>query len=106
MEMDVILQLIETDEKTREAIQKQYAKRAELKQAVEEEKKKLSDDAWADVKNKVEQTKKELAQEVAKNQEENKALYEKNVQRLTEMYNANKEQWKKELVTRIISVES
>ena len=41
MEMDAILQLIETDEKTREAIQKQYAKRAELKQAVEEEKKKL-----------------------------------------------------------------
>ena len=76
MEMDAILQLIETDEKTREAIQKQYAKRAEPKQ------------------------------EVAKNQEENKALYEKNVQRLTEMYNANKEQWKKELVTRIISVES
>ena len=31
MEMDAILQLIETDEKTREAIQKQYAKRAELK---------------------------------------------------------------------------
>ena len=106
MEMDAILQLIETDEKTREAIQKECAKRAELKQAVEEEKKKLSDDAWADAKSKVEQTKKELAQEVAKNQEENKALYEKNFQRLTEMYNANKEQWKKELVTRIISVES
>ena len=106
MEMDAILQLIETDEKTREAIQKECAKRAELKQAVEEEKKKLSDDAWADAKSKVEQTKKELAQEVAKNQEENKALYEQNVQRLTEMYNANKEQWKIELVTRIISVES
>ena len=45
MEMDAILQLIETDEKTREAIQKECAKRAELKQAVEEEKKKLSDDA-------------------------------------------------------------
>ena len=74
------------------------------KEGREEEKKKLSDDAWAEVKSKVEQTKKELAQEVAKNQEENKALYEKNVQRLTEMYNANKEQWKKELVTRIISV--
>ena len=37
MEMDAILQLIETDEKTRKAIQKQYAKRAELNQAVEEE---------------------------------------------------------------------
>ena len=56
MEMDAILQLIETDEKTREAIQKQYAKRAELKQAVEEEKKKISEDACADVKSKVEQT--------------------------------------------------
>ena len=39
MEMDAILQLIETDEKTREEIQVLYAKRKQIKQSVEEEKK-------------------------------------------------------------------
>ena len=43
MEMDAILQLIETDEKTREEIQTLYAKRKQIKQSVEEEKKKISD---------------------------------------------------------------
>jgi rubrerythrin len=105
MEMDAILQLIDTDEKTREAIETQYAKRTQLKQAVEDEKKKISDDLWAEVRSKVEETKKELNAKVEEDQKENQSMYEKNVKRLTDMYNANKEAWKKDLVSRIISVE-
>ncbi len=103
--MSAILQLIETDEKTRLAIQEQYAKRTQLKQAVEDEKKKISDDLWAEVRSKVEETKKELNAQVEADQKENESVYEKNVKRLTDMYNTNKETWKKDLVSRIISVE-
>ena len=106
MEMDAILQLIDTDEKTRAAIQKQYQKRNELKQAVEEEKKKISDEAWAEVRKKVEETKKELDVKIECDQKENQAFYEKNVKRLTEMYNENKNKWKDELVKRIISCDA
>lgn len=104
--MDAILQLIETDEKTRDAIQKQYQKRNELKQAVEEEKKRISDEAWAEVRAKVAETKKELDAKIEADQKENQAVYEKNVKRLTDMYNANKEKWRDELVKRIISCEA
>lgn len=103
MEMDAILKLIETDEKTRERIQDEYQKRDDLKQAVEQEKKKLSDEAWADVKKKVEDTKNELNAKVESDQKENEALYQTSVKRITDMYNANKDTWCKTLVERIVT---
>ncbi len=106
MEMDAILQLIETDEKTREEIQVLYAKRKQIKQSVEEEKKKISDEMWAEVHSKVDETKKELDAKIEIDQKENQSVYEKNVQRLTEMFNANKDAWKKELVDRVIKVDA
>lgn len=105
MEMDAILRLIDTDEKTRAAIQAQYQKRSMLKQAVEEEKKKLSDEAWAQVHQKVEQTKKELDAKIEADQKENVRIYEENVKRLNDMYQKNKETWKQDLVNRIIGLE-
>lgn len=106
MEMDAILQLIETDEKTREEIQTLYAKRKQIKQSVEEEKKKISDGMWAEVHSKVDETKKELDAKIEIDQKENQSVYEKNVKRLTEMFNANKDVWKKELVDRVIKVDA
>ncbi len=105
MEMDAILQLIETDEKTRDEIQAQYAKRKQIKQSVEEEKKKISDEMWAEVHSKVDATKKELDAKIEIDQKENQNVYEKNVKRLTEMFNANKDAWKKELVDRVIKMD-
>lgn len=103
MEMDAILKLIETDEKTRARIQEQYQKRDDLKQAVEDEKKKLSDEAWADVKKKVEDTKKELDAKIESDQKENETVYQTSVKRITDMYNANKDTWCKTLVERIVN---
>lgn len=103
MEMDAILKLIETDEKTRARIQEQYQKRDDLKQAVEDEKKKLSDEAWADVKKKVEDTKKELDAKIESDQKENETVYQTSVKRITDMYNANKDTWCKTLVDRIVN---
>lgn len=101
MEMDAILKLIETDEKTREKIQEQYQKRDDMKQAVEEEKKKISDEAWAEVKKKVEDTKKELDAKIQMDQQANEEYYSASVKRITDMYNANKDTWCKTLVERI-----
>ena len=47
MEIDAIQKLIDTDEKVRKEIKDVYDRRAQLKQAIVDEKKKMSDDAWA-----------------------------------------------------------
>ena len=44
MEIDAIMKLIETDEKVRQQVDNVYDQRQQLKQAIENEKKKLSDE--------------------------------------------------------------
>lgn len=105
MEVDAIMQLIETDEKTRDFIQKQYQLRNENKQAVEDEKKRISDEAWKEVHQKVEETKKELDARIEQDKKENECGYQKSVKRINEMYEANKDTWREELVKRILTVE-
>ena len=105
MEIDAIQKLIETDEKTRSRIQAQYQKRSDLKEAVESEKKKLSDEAWADAKKKVADRRQELNDRIASEEKANDAYYEKASKELKETFAKNKDKWCADLVKRITATE-
>lgn len=105
MEIDAIQKLIETDEKTRSRIQAQYQKRSELKEAVESEKKKLSDEAWAAAKKKVADRRQELNDRIAVEEKANDAYYDKASRQLKETFEKNKDAWCAELVKRITAAE-
>ena len=49
MKIEVIQDLIKMDEETRNKINNAHELKYKLKQAIEQEKKKLTDDAWANV---------------------------------------------------------
>ena len=49
MEIEAIQSLIETDENVRNQIQDIYNQRALLKKAIEDEKKKMSEETWKEV---------------------------------------------------------
>lgn len=105
MEIDAIQKLIETDEKTRSRIQTQYQKRSELKEAVETEKKKLSDEAWADAKKKVADRRQELNDRIATEEKANDAYYAKASAELKDTFEKNRERWCADLVKRITTTE-
>ena len=56
-------------------------------------KKKLTDDAWANVEAQVKSMREEIRTTHEKKQAEAKAMYEKESKRITDMFNANKERW-------------
>ena len=58
-----------------------------------QEKKKLTDDAWANVEAQVKSMREEIRTTHEKKQAEAKAMYEKESKRITDMFNANKERW-------------
>lgn len=103
MEIEAIQKLIDTDEKTRARIDAQYKKRFALKQAIEDEKKKLSDEAWAAVKKQVSDEKAKLDAKIAEEEKANEAYYAKASAQLQKMYDDNKDQWCKDLVQKVIT---
>lgn len=105
MELDAIQRLIETDEETRKRVEDVHQKRNNLKQAIEEEKKKLSDQAWNEVKQKVTDTKKELDQKIEQDEKENATYFENASKLLQETYDKNKDTWKSDLVKRITTID-
>ena len=93
MEIEVIQDLIKMDEDTRNRINNAHELKYKLKQAIEQEKKKLTDEAWANVETQVKSMREEIRTTHEKKQAEAKAMYEKESTRITDMFNANKERW-------------
>ena len=93
MEIEVIQDLIKIDEETRNKINNAHELKYKLKQALDQEKKKLTDEAWASVETQVKSMREEIRTTHEKKQAEAKAMYEKESKRITEMFNAHKERW-------------
>lgn len=93
MEIEVIQDLIKMDEETRNKINNAHELKYKLKQAIDQEKKKLTDEAWANVETQVKSMREEIRTTHEKKQAEAKAMYEKESNRITDMFNANKERW-------------
>ena len=60
MEIEVIQDLIKMDEDTRNRINNAHELKYKLKQAIEQEKKKLTDEAWANVETQVKSMREEI----------------------------------------------
>ena len=93
MEIEVIQDLIKMDEETRNKINNAHELKYKLKQAIDQEKKKLTDEAWANVETQVKSMREEIRTTHEKKQAEAKAMYEKESKRIIDMFNANKERW-------------
>ncbi len=93
MEIEVIQDLIKMDEDTRNRINNAHELKYKLKQAIEQEKKKLTDEAWANVETQVKSMREEIRTTHEKKQAEAKVMYEKESKRITDMFYANKERW-------------
>jgi uncharacterized tellurite resistance protein B-like protein len=103
MEIDAIKKLIETDEKVRNQVDDAYNQRQQLKQAIENEKKKLSDEAWAAVNARVDETKHELDEKIKAEDEKNQAYYDKASSQLKQLYEQNRQKWRKMLYERVLA---
>ena len=68
-------------------------KKYKLKQAIDEEKKKLTDEAWSDVEKQVTSMREEIRMNHEKKQAETKVMYEKESKRMQDLFNANKDKW-------------
>ena len=101
MEIAAIKRLIEQDEKTREAVKKIHQEKFDLTQAIEQEKKELSDDAWKQVNAKVEQTRQQLNEQIAENDQKNREYYKAESDHLQSIYDSNAKQWRQEFVERL-----
>jgi hypothetical protein len=93
MEIEVIQDLIKMDEETRNKINNAHELKYKLKQAIDQEKKKLTDEAWANVETQVKSMREEIRTTHEKKQAEAKAMYEKESKRIIDTFNANKERW-------------
>lgn len=105
MEIDAILKLIETDEKVRKHIQDVHEQRRQLKLAIEEEKKKLSDEAWKEVHEKVAETQKQLDEKIKCDDAQNEKYYEAASKELQALYDSKCAEWRRELYKRVLSDE-
>ena len=103
MEIDAILKLIETDERVRKHIQDVHEERRQLKMAVEEEKKQISEEAWAAVHEQVAATQKELDEKIKRDDEQNDKYYEAASRELLALYDAKCNEWRKEIYNRVLS---
>ncbi len=102
MEIEAIQKLIATDEKVRQDIRNVYEERRQEKLAVEEEKKNLSDTAWAEVHETVEKTRAMLDAKIKKDDEQNQAYYAEASSHLQKQYDEKKAEWRKTLYLRVL----
>lgn len=103
MEIEAIQSLIETDEHVRQQIQDIYDERAQLKKAIEDERKKMSDEAWKEVNETVAKTKAELDKKIKDDDALNQEYYARASKQLQDMFDANKESWCNEVYDRIVN---
>lgn len=106
MELKAIEHLIETDEKTCERIRRQHAQRKQLKEDAEIIKKQMKEETEADTARIIAETKAELDEKIRKDSERNEAYFKAASAKMVEDYHSHRDEWVKELVTRITSVEA
>ena len=100
----VILDLIQTDQKTREAVEEAHRMKFELKRKIADTEKQLSEEAWKEVHQRVDAKKAELDYQISQVESENLKEYEQELKRLQAHYLKKKEEWKKELVRRCLEI--
>ena len=105
MEIEAIQDLISDDEETRKRIDELHEKRFRMKQEIEAEKKRLTEESRAAVNAQVEATRKELDEKIQKDEAASKAYFDRESEKLRSSFAGNKERWRKELVERILSEE-
>ncbi|HCV54683.1 MAG: hypothetical protein PUE98_00520 [Galactobacillus timonensis] len=105
MEIEAIQDLISDDEETRKRIDELHEKRFRMKQEIEAEKKRLTEESRAAVNAQVEATRKELDEKIQKDEAASKAYFDRESEKLRSSFAENKEKWRKELVDRILSGE-
>ena len=105
MEIEAIQDLINDDEETRKRIDELHEKRFRMKQEIEAEKKKLTEESRAAVNAQVEATRKELDEKSQKDEEASKAYFARESEKLRSSFAENKDRWRKELVERVLAGE-
>ena len=99
-----ILNLIQTDQKTREAVEEAHRMKFELKRKIADTEKQISEDAWKEVHQRVDAKKAELDYQISQVESENLKEYEQELKRLQAHYLEKKEEWRKELVRRCLEI--
>lgn len=99
-----ILELIQTDQKTRKEVEEAHRMKFELKRKIAEEEKKISDQAWADVHQKVAAKKAELDYQISQVESENQKEYEQALSQLEAQYAEKKDEWREEIVRRCLEI--
>lgn len=102
MEIEVIRKLIEVDKENRNRMETMHEQKFRLRQAIEDEKVKLSEMMWQDAQKKVDATKAELDREISMKEEKTEQFLQKEMDRLRKTFQLNQEHWVKELTNRII----
>ena len=77
-----ILNLIQTDQKTREAVEEAHRMKFELKRKIADTEKQISEDAWKEVHQRVDAKKAELDYQISQVESENLKEYEQELKRL------------------------
>lgn len=105
MEIEAIQELIQMDEDTRKKVDDIHARKFQIKQNTDQEKKELNDQAWKEVNAKVDATRKQLDEEIIKKEADTQAAFKKSSAVLTALYKENREKWIQELIDRALSFE-
>ena len=87
-----ILNLIQTDQKTREAVEEAHRMKFELKRKIADTEKQISEDAWKEVHQRVDAKKAELDYQISQVESENLKEYEQELKRLQAHYLEKKEE--------------
>lgn len=93
MEIKDLKALVELDEKTRADVEKAHALKSNLKKAISDEKQKIADETWKQIKVLVEKKKQELDDSVRHDELENREEFETAALKLKNTFEANKDKW-------------
>lgn len=98
MELKDIENLIHTDEKARKSVDDAHQHKYDIKQKIANDKKHISDEAWQQVKEEVDQIKKELDDGIHKASEDNELEYKEISSRIQQVYQTKKEEWMETII--------
>ena len=102
MEIKDLKALVELDEKTRSDVEKAHTLKSNLKKAISDEKQKIADETWKQIKILVEQKKQELDESVKQDELENRQEYEAKASKLKDTFEANKDKWCNDILERCL----
>ncbi|MCI6272742.1 MAG: hypothetical protein MR601_07345 [Erysipelotrichaceae bacterium] len=93
MGIDEIKELINLDLCVQENLEIRHNEKNALKLNLENEKRELSEEAWAKIKEKVKQSKLELDEQIKMNEALNKKFLDENIKKLEDIYNNKYDEW-------------